>query len=155
MARGGIKINLKGFDKMLENIKAAGGDVDGAAQRALTASAKIVENELRSEASAKGVPSDVTSEIRTHTSKGGDRYEAEVGWNLEGYSPRKPSAGYKAIFLNYGTVRRKTRKGYNRGAIHKPTRAQQFIYAAKKKAGPKVKKAQQTIMERVMRDLER
>ena len=50
MARGGIKINLKGFDEMLENIKNAGGDVNQAAERALTASAKIVENELRTEA---------------------------------------------------------------------------------------------------------
>lgn len=155
MARGGIKINLKGFDTMLENIKNAGGDVNQAAERALTASAKIVENELRSEAAAKGVPIDITSEIRTRTSESGDRYEAEVGWNMDGYNPQEPSAGYKAVFLNYGTVRRQTRKGYNRGEIHKPSRAGQFIYTAKRKSQKKVKEAQQKILERVMGDLQK
>ena len=153
MAR--LKLNLKGFDKMLEQLQAAGADVDKAAQRAITASAKIVENELRSEATAKGVPSDITAEITTRTSQSSDQYEAKVGWKLGSYDPRKPSAGYKAIFLNYGTVRRVTKKGASRGEIPKRTEAQQFIYMAKKKARPKVKKAQQTIMERVMRDLEK
>lgn len=155
MAKGGIKINLKGFDKVLENIKTAGGDVDQAAERALTASAKIVETELRKEATAKGVPIDVTKEIRTRTSESGDRYEAEVGWSMDGYNPQKPSAGYKAVFLNYGTVRRTTRKGYNRGEIHKPSRSGQFIYTAKRKSQKKVKEAQAKILERVMRDLKK
>lgn len=155
MAKSGISINLKGFDKMLQNIQAANGDVDRAAQKATTTSAHIVDAELRAAAAASGVPNDLISQIRTHTSKASDKYEAEVGWQLNGYDPTNPSAGYKAIFLNYGTVRRQTRKGYNRGAITKPPRTKQFIYTAKKNAAKKVKAAQKEIYEKVMRDLEK
>lgn len=155
MAKGGIKINLKGFEKMLEQLQEAGGDVSRAANSAIKESAKIVESELLTTAAESGVPSDITSEIRTHTKQEGDRYEAEVGWNMEGYNPKKPSAGYKAVFLNFGTVKRRTLKGYNRGALEKPTRNQQFIYKAKKNARPKVKKVQQEILKKALGELEK
>ena len=153
MGKSGIKINLKGFDKMLENIKEAGGDVDNAAKRAIKASANLTKNELISEARAKGVPTDITDEATwIIDNQAPDRYTARVGWDLSGgYNPKEPSAGYKAIFLNYGTPRRTTRKGYNRGEV----KGRQFIRSAKKKARPKVKEALQKIMERVMRDLEK
>lgn len=153
MAKGGIKINLKGFDKMLENIKAAGGDVDRAAREAIEESAQIVEAELISATKASGVPSSITDGIKKKTSHSGDRYSAEVGWELNEYDPKHPSTGYKAIFLNFGTVRRQTAKGLDRGAIPKRTKDQQFIYRAKKAARPKVKKAQEKILKKAMEDL--
>lgn len=155
MAKGGIKINLKGFDKMLEQLQEAGGDVSTAAASAIRESAKVVESELRAAASESGVPSDITSEIRAHTSSEGDRYEAEVGWQMGNYDPKKPSAGYKAVFLNYGTVKRYTKKGQYRGEITKPAQSQQFIHKAKKAARPKVKKIQQEILKKVLGDLEK
>lgn len=150
---GGIKLNLKGFEKMLEDIQAAGKDVDRAAADAIRESAKVVETELRAETSASGVPADITSEIKSQTSSSGDRYTANVGWQLGTYNPQNPSAGYKAIFLNYGTVRRTTRAGKNRGAITKRTQSGQFIYSAKKKAQPKVRKIQREILKKALGDL--
>lgn len=147
MAKGGIKISLKGFDRMLEELQQAGGDVDRAAASAIRESAKVVEDELQAAATASGVPSDIISEIRKNTSKEGDRYEAEVGWIMGNYDPKKPTAGYKAVFLNFGTVKRYTHKDYYRGEIQKQPRAQQFIYRAKKNARPKVKKIQQEILK--------
>ena len=154
MAKGGIKISLKGFDRMLEELQEAGGDVDRAAASAIRESAKVVEDELQAAATASGVPSDITSEIRTNTSKEGDRYEAEVGWIMGNYDPKKPTAGYKAVFLNFGTVRRYTFKGQYRGEIQKQPRAQQFIYRAKKNARPKVKKIQRQEILKALGDLE-
>lgn len=155
MAKGGIKINLKGFDKMLAEIQEAGKDVSAAAKKAVRESAQVVEDELRSAADASGVPSDITRKIRKKTTTEGDRFEAEVGWELNGYDPKNPSEGYKAIFLNYGTVRRQTAKGYIRGAITKRTPDQQFIHRAKKAARPKVRKLQQEILKKALGDLEK
>ena len=155
MAKGGIKISLKGFDRMLEELQQAGGDVDRAASSAIRESAKIVEDELQAAVTASGVPSDITSEIRTNTSKEGDRYEAEVGWIMENYDPKKPTAGYKAVFMNFGTVKRYTRKDHYRGEIQKQPRAQQFIYRAKKNARPKVKKIQRQEILKALGGLEK
>ena len=153
MAKGGIKINLKGFEKMLADIQAAGKDVEAAAAQAITESARVVEADLRTEAAESNVQDDITQQITTHTEQGADRYSAEVGWKLDSYNPQNPSAGYKAIFLNYGTVRRRTRLGYNRGAIPKRAVNQQFIYRAKQRAAPKVRKIQREILQKALGDL--
>ena len=146
---GGIKLNLKGFEKMLESIQEAGGNLDNSAQRAIKAAAEITEKELRNEATASGVPSDITSKIRSTTTTEGGRYEASVGWEMKSYNPKDPDAGHIAAFLNYGTVRRVTRKGYNRGAIQ----GRQFISRAKRKARPKVKALQQEIFKKALEGL--
>lgn len=153
MAKGGIKINLKGFEKMLEDLQAAGGNVERAAAETIRESARVVEAELRAETKADDIPDDIPAEIQAKTSSSGDRYEAEVGWELGTYHPADPSAGYKAIFLNYGTVRRTTKAGKNRGEIPKRKREQQFIYTAKKKAQPKVRKLQNEMLKKALEDL--
>lgn len=153
MAKGGIKINLKGFEKMLADIQAAGKDVEAAAAQAITESARVVEADLRTEAAESNVPDDITQQITTQTEQDADRYSAEVGWKLGTYNPQNPSAGYKAIFLNYGTVRRRTRLGHNRGAIQKRAVNQQFIYRAKQRAAPKVRKIQREILKNALGEL--
>lgn len=146
----GIKLNLKGFEKMLAAVQDANRNVDQLAKRATEESARIVEQELREQCQEAGVPDDITREIKTTTSTQGDgRYSAQVGWRLGNYDPRNPSAGFKAIFINYGTVRRQTRRGENRGEIRKRARSQQFIYAARKKAQTKVKKLQKQMLEEI------
>lgn len=153
MAKSGIKINLKGFEKMLADIQAAGRDVDAAAAQAITESARVVDAELRTEAAESNVPDDITQQITAKTEQSADRYSASVGWKLDTYNPQNPSAGYKAIFLNYGTVRRRTRLGYNRGAIPKRAVNQQFIYRAKQRAAPKVRKIQREVLRKILGDL--
>lgn len=153
MGKSGIKINLKGFERMLEDLQAAGGRADRVTAETMQESARTVETALRDEARASGVPDSITSEIRTKTTSGGNRYGAQVGWQLDTYDPRNPSAGYKAIFLNYGTVRRTTRSGKNRGAIPKRATTQQFIYTSKKKARPKVRKLQKEAIQKALEGL--
>lgn len=148
---GGIKLNFKGFEKLLESIQEAGGNLDNSAQRAIREAAKITENELRAEATASGIPSDITSKIRSSIRKDGDTYEAEVGWEMGTYNPRDPSPGHLAVFLNYGTVRRVTKKGYNRGQL----KGRQFITRAKRKARPKVKALQKEIFEKALEGLKK
>lgn len=155
MSNARLKLDLKGFEKMLSQLQVAAKDIDRTASAAVTESAKIVENELRNAAAAKGVPSDITNQIKVNTAHQTDKYEAEVGWQMGNYDPRNPSAGYKAIFLNYGTVRRQTQAGNNRGEIPKPSQDQQFIHMAKKAARPKIKKIQREIIKKVVEDLEK
>lgn len=148
-----LKIKINGFEKMLEHIQEAGKDVDTAAAQAIKDSASIVETELKASCAASNVPDSITREIRKKTSASAGTYSAEVGWELGAYNPKNPSTGYKAIFLNYGTVRRQTAQGKNRGAIEKKPPTQQFIVRAKKAAKPKIRKAQQRIIEKVKGDI--
>lgn len=159
----GIKLDLKGFSKMLEELQRAGGNVNQAAQRAIDESAKIVESELKAACDSSGVPASVSSEIRTKTEGSGNRYSAEIGWELGTYNPQNLSAGYKAIFMNYGTGHRSIRQeklraqiggqfrtlGQNRGQMT----ALQFIAAGKKASKPKVKKIQKQLLDDVLKEL--
>lgn len=145
---GGIKVSID-FKPLLEKIQEAGGSIDDAAKSAVDKGAAIVEDALRNECAASGVPTSVTSEIQTTTEGNGNRYSCKVGWKMGNYDPQKPSAGYKAVFLNYGTPRRSTKSGANRGKID----ARGFIGRAKKKAKPKVKKAQEEALQEILKGL--
>lgn len=150
MAKSGVHIDLKGFEKQLADLQKMGENVDKAASKAIKDSARIVESELRAEATASGVPASVTEEIEAKVTGKDDRYTAEIGWELGSYSSKNPSVGYIAMFLNYGAVRggtenRKTRRGQNRGKLQ----ARQFIERAKKAAKPKIKRQMKKIIEEV------
>lgn len=153
MAKG-ISLSLKGFDKLLSQLKEAGEDVDAEATRIIKEDAAIVETELKAACKSSNVPEDIINEI-TKTVQGSlNIYSAEVGWKLGNYNPKNPSAGYKAIFLNYGTVRRHTAKGFDRGAIPKKTTQQQFIAQAKKKAKTKISKKHKEMLKKMLGEIE-
>ena len=151
MAGSRIKIAVD-FSPLLESIKNAGGDVDAAAVAAAKKSADVIAEELRAEAQASNVPASITNEITQNVDveNGGNRISCSVGWKMPQYNPRNPAAGYKAVFLNYGTPQRKTSKGASRGKIE----PRGFIARAKKAATPKVKKAQRKALQEILRGLE-
>lgn len=149
----GIKIKLTGFDELLEAVQLASKDVDKAASNAIKESARIVEQELISAARNAGVPQDLINEIKVEVNYHAGEYYARVGWRLGAYDPSNPSPGYRAAFINYGTVRRITRQGWNRGQIDKPTKQRQFISIAKRKANKRIKRLQQDIIKKVQEDL--
>lgn len=159
----GIKLTLKGFEKMLEDLHAAGGDVDKAAKRAVDEGAKIVEQELKAECAASGVPSSVSSEITTTIEGSGNRYSAKVGWKMGNYNPNDLSAGYKAVFLNYGTGKRQTKNENVRAAVYGEwatlgrNRGQMqprgFITRAKENSRKKMRKVQKQILEEALKEL--
>lgn len=159
----GIRLNLKGFEKMLEEIQAAGGNVDSAAQDTLKECAKVVETELQSACNAAGVPSSVSSEIDIQTGRSGNRFFARIGWKMGDYNPKNLSAGFKAVFMNYGTIRRKVKDtgehatvggnwktlGTDRGAVT----GTGFISQAKEASAPKVKKIQKQKLTEILKGL--
>ena len=159
----GIKLNLNGFKKMLEEIQAAEGNVETAAEETLTECAKVVETELHSACDAAGVPSSVSNEIGVRIEKSGNRISAKVGWKMGDYDPKNLSAGYKAVFANYGTARRKVKDtgehatvggswktlGTDRGEVA----GKDFIGKAKEASGKKVKKIQKQKLEEIVEGL--
>lgn len=135
-------LQLKGFDDLLEQIQKAGGSIDQAADSCLRQSAQIMQSELKSQMQAAGVDSNLINSMQPpQITVEGNRYSAAVGYNKGDYDPSNPSDGYKVVFLNYGTPRR---------SKHGKVAARGFIQAAKKKARPQIKKAQQETLEKIL-----
>ena len=159
MAR--IKLQLKGFDDMLEQIKNAGGDIDHAAESCIREAAQIMHADLKAEMQSSGVDGALISRMpQPEIEVNGNVFTAKVGYKMGSYDPDNPSDGYKVVFYNYGTANRKTRNdkrrvkiggdfvtlGTNRGAI--PEHG--FIARAKETARPKIKKAQRQTLKSIL-----
>jgi HK97 gp10 family phage protein len=141
-----IKIKLEGFDEMLKRIEEAGGTADRAANSALSAAAKIMDDELRAQLNA-ATESDLAQRMpHFKINKEGGNYRAEVGFQSTPYSPRNPSDYHKAVFLNYGTPDRKK---------HGKEAARGFITRAKRRARPKIKRAQKEALEKIIQRLQK
>lgn len=141
-----IKLDLNGFDDLFAQITKAGGTVDDAAKSCLTESAQIMQSELKAQMQASGVDSDLINSMPPpEVEAEGNRYTARVGYKKGNYNPDNPSDGYKLVFLNYGTPHRKK---------HGKVVARGFIQRAKKKASPKIKKAQKETLNKIIGGLQ-
>lgn len=135
-------LQLKGFDELLEKIQNAGGSIDAAADSCLRQSAQIMKTELKAQMQAAGVDSGLINAMPPpQITVDGNRYSAAVGYKKGNFDPRNPSDGYKVVFLNYGTPRR---------TMHGKVAARGFIEKAKKKARPRIKRAQQETLEKIL-----
>lgn len=144
-----LKLTLKGFEDMLEEIQSAGGEIKPATERALQSSANLVTAKIRSGAEARNLS---TEGIINPTVKwSGNRAMVEVGYELGEYNSRNPSAGYIALFMEYGTAKRNTKSGANRG---KET-ANPFIRPAVTEGKKEIVKAQKTALQRVLKGLKK
>lgn len=135
-------LQLKGFEELFEQIKKAGGTIDAAADSCLRQSAQIMQAELKAQMQSAGVDSGLINAMPPPKIEvNGNRYSAEVGYKKGDYDPANPSDGYKVVFLNYGTPHR---------TKHGKVAARGFIQKAKKNASPKIKKAQQQTLEKIL-----
>lgn len=153
------------FNDLLEKIKKANGDIESATWKACRAGAREMHDVLEAEASKSGLPTDVTDALiyQADRDSSGNRYACVVGWRLGSYDPEDLSAGYKAVFVNYGTPRRTVETegvrvqidgewktlDTNRGFID----GTGFIGRAKKKARKKVKQAQEEALNEILSNL--
>lgn len=146
-----LKLTLKGFDILLDHITEAGGSIEAATERALESSAKLLTNEIKKGAVQRNLPTD--SLITPKVNWSGNRASVEVGFELGEYNSNNPSSGYFALFREYGAPskggNRKTKQGYNRGAIE----ADPFIRPALQQNKKRVKDAQKQALERTLRGL--
>lgn len=141
MARNSI-LKLEGFEELFEQIQKAGGSVDKAVENCVRQSAGIMQKELKNQMQKAGVDSGLVGRMPPpQITIDGNRYSAAVGYKKGDYDPNAPSDGYKVVFLNYGTPRRKK---------HGKVAARGFILAAKKKARPQIKKAQKETLDKIL-----
>lgn len=142
-----ITLKLTGFEEMLSAIDKAGGSIDRAANQCMQKSAKLMEEELKTQMRSAKVKSDLISRMPSpEVEKEGNRYTARVGFVKGEYNPKKPSDAYKAIFLNYGTPRR---------TKHGQVKARHFIENAKENAKSKIKNSQQQTLKEILGGLKK
>lgn len=140
-----IRIQLEGFDKMLADIEKAGGTIDGAAKMCLLKSADIMQDELKKQMQQSNVDNGLINRMPPPEIEGnGNRVTARVGYKKGEYDPQNPSDGYKVVFANYGTPHR---------TEHGKQPAKGFIQRAKKKASPRIKRAQAETLQKIFEGL--
>lgn len=138
-----IKLNLKGFEELINDVSKAGGNVNDACDKSIRKSADIMDKELKGKMQAANVPPDLISRMDEHEiDTNANRFQARVGYRKGAYDPANPSDGYKVVFLNYGTPNRtKHGKVVARGFIQNAKRT------AKRKIAAEMKEAFETIIE--------
>lgn len=141
-----IRLELdKGFQKWLKDVELSQQDIKRVASGCMRESAHIMESELRSSITGSGLSSHLASEMSPSViEESGDVFTAKVGYESTAYNPRNLSPYFKAMFANYGTPYRKR---------HGKERARGFVAKAKKKARPKIKKAQKAAFEKIIERL--
>ena len=148
--RAGVAVTVN-FDTLLKKIKKAGGDIEAATWDAARKGGRIYYNNLVEECKRSNVPDHLINKIRFNCLRdsSGNRFAVVVGWLMENYNPNDPADGYKVVFLNYGTPRRETSTGADRGYIS----GRGFIGRAKRKSTKPIKEAQQNFLNDLLKDL--
>jgi len=142
-----IKVKIQGFEELLKEIEDAGGSINKACDSAIKQSAQIMQNELKSQMQSAGLDAGLISRMpQFQVTNSGNRYEAKVGYSKGSYNPDNLSDGYKAVFANYGTPKRKR---------HGKERARGYVLKAKKKANNKIKKAQEEAFKKILKRLQK
>lgn len=151
MGKVKLTLTLKGFDKLLEQIQEADGDIKEATERALEAGAKLISDDIRAGATARNIPTG--NMIKPKAEWNGNRASIKAGFELGEYDPRKPSDGYLALFKEYGAPadggKRITKIGKNRGRVI----ADPFIRPALTQNKKNVQAAQRKALERILKNL--
>lgn len=152
-----IKLQLGGFDKMLERVQKAGGDIDAAARQCMEESLQVLESNLKKEAAASGAG---TSTITHTVTVNGNRISGETGWKLGAYDSNNPSEGYDAMFREFGTGKhskrgkgkdRQTAAGHNRGS----TEPRPFMERARMESVKPVRAIQRKTLQKIVKELEK
>lgn len=150
--KGGVSVSVN-YGDLIAKIQKLEGDVEQATWDAARKGAKVLYDQLQAECDASGVPSSIKDAIamQAERSASGNRVACKVGWRMTPYDPKNLTPAYKAIFLNYGTPRRFTiSTDAHRGYID----GRGFLGRAKKRARPKVKKAQEEVLKTIIEGLE-
>lgn len=158
-----VKLQLQGFDDYLKKLRKAGADVQKITENAILKSGAIVnsnlENQINSDSrmnseTKKRILDDMIPPTITHSS---DRVvTGQAGIRIGSYPKtneeiKNLSGGFIALFNEYGTKYRKTKKGARRGSLEKL----EFTQRALKKSAPKIRKLQKGILEEALKELEK
>lgn len=144
-------LELKGFDEYIQNLQDVGGKLEREGKECFLECTKEVTTQLRKKSKEAGLKDSLRNTMKSetilHDSAGVWYFEA--GWQKGKPNYKNLSDAYKVLFYNYGTPRRSTKKGANRGKIQ----AHGFIGNAKRAAYRRCKKIQSEFLANVTKGL--
>ena len=148
-------LKVEGFYELLEKIQEAGKSVDVEGRKCFEECGENLYDALYSKAQKAGLDNRLLEQIEENVIEKHNVWRWEVGWKKQKSSKTNPLPDtYKVMFYNYGTPKRTTKKGANRGeeSAH-PVGSHGFIKKAKLAAANKNKKTQQAFLEKIIEGL--
>lgn len=140
-------VTLYGFSDWVEKIqRAVNTDIDRTIGKCFDKCANIVDAAIVEQMSKQSVPDSLRSKKSIMKEHYGNTYIFSDGWLR-----RDEKTFLKVCWLNYGTPRRQTRTGANRGKI----KARYFITNAKRSAAQRVRKVQKEALDEIIKGLEK
>ena len=150
-------LQLQGFEEFLEQLQEAGAKMEVEGRKCFEKCAENLYDELYLKAQKAGLDNRLLEQIdeKFIENPNANIWRYEVGWKKQ-----KPTTGnplpdtYKVMFYNYGTPKRATKEGANRGQedAH-PVGSHGFIKKAKLAVRNKNKKLQQETLEKILGEL--
>lgn len=151
-----VKLQLKGFDSYIKELRKAGANVQKVTEKALLESAELFNSELVKQTDASPMSQktkdrmkkDLIKSAITHSSE--QLVVAEAGYRIgDTLDSKDLSGGFIALFNEYGTVRRRTRRGVNRGSLE----AMEFTKRTHRRIDSKIRKKQEGILQEALKEL--
>lgn len=141
-----IRLKLdEGWNDLIREIEKAGGKIDKAVMVCQDKSAKVMQHELIDQMQRADVDSGLISRMPSPSIENDHGLvTARVGYKKGSYNPKELSDGYKAVFINYGTPRRRK---------HGKVEPRGFIIRAKNKARKKIKAEQENTFNEILKGL--
>lgn len=152
-------LQLQGFDKFLESLQDAGKKMEDDGRKCFEICAENLYDELYKKAEQAGLDKNLLEKISEKfiENESQNIWSYEVGWKKQKDSKTNPIPDtYKVLFYNYGTPKRETKAGYNRGKepAH-PKGSHGFIKKAKLAAVQRNKKVQKDTLEKIIGGLKK
>ena len=143
-----IKLKLdEGWHDLIREIEKAGGKIDKAVTVCQERSANVMQHELVDQMQRSKVDSELISRIPSPVVENNHGViTARVGYKKGSYNPQNISDGYKVVFINYGTPRRKK---------HGKIQPRGFITKAKNKARKNIKAEQEKAFNEILEGLKK
>lgn len=152
-------LQLQGFESFLERLQEAGASMENEGRKCFEKCAENLYDELYSKAQKAGLDNRLLEQIDETfiENQSANVWHYEVGWKKQKPTAENPLPDvYKVMFYNYGTPKRTTKAGANRGQedAH-PVGSHGFIKKAKLAVRNKNKKLQQETLEKILGELEK
>ena len=141
--RRGQMVTIHGFAEMAEMLaQLEKRGVDEVTEKLFDESCDIVKSAMDTFAQ-QSIPADLAAKQTAFKVKRGNIFMYSYGFDRN----KNPDDFLKACYLNYGTPRRTTMKGANRGAVQ----PRGFISNAKRSAAQKMNARKKTMLKELMR----
>lgn len=138
----GQMVTIHGFEEMTEMLtQLEKRGVDEVTEKLFDECCDIVKNSMDTYAQ-QSIPADLAAKQKAFKVKHGNRFMFAYGFDRNA----NPEDFLKACYLNYGTPRRTTKKGANRGEIQ----PRGFISNAKRSAAQKINAKKKAMLKELM-----